>query len=305
MWPLVRSPHRSHLLLIRTLLIRSLSTAQPAQTGPWRHLSLDQQRAWQALGWTETSWTGRSLGPLSAHQRWQDLTTEQRGAAQHGLGWSEAAWNSHQDHPLTVCSSDDAAPAAEYTTSSITQAAWSAVKTAAPVVGTAIAAHGRHNPALAMVGQVLTHLPATVEMAGGQTVVNDVETCLYLDDSGSMRASSRLFDTRLMEAKRIVKSIHPMLEAMPTRVLKFGSTPTVLASRETSGFSSTAVQLAWDGSSGTTYLWKMIEDDVLSRYLPGDGKLRLIVLTDGHDTDSPGAYHGMHGVQNALIAAFY
>ena len=35
-------------------------------------------------------------------------------------------------------------------------------------------------------------------------------------------------------------------------------------------------------------MWKMIEEDVRSRYLPGHGRLRLIVITDGEDTHSPG-----------------
>ena len=47
------------------------------------------------------------------------------------------------------------------------------------------------------------------------------------------------------------------------------------------------LQLGWDGSSGGTYMWHMIEQDVLERYRPGSGTLRLIVVTDGHDTLSP------------------
>jgi hypothetical protein len=31
----------------------------------------------------------------------------------------------------------------------------------------------------------------------------------------------------------------------------------------------------------------MIQQDVLGRYRPAGGKLRLIVITDGHDTLSP------------------
>ena len=37
----------------------------------------------------------------------------------------------------------------------------------------------------------------------------------------------------------------------------------------------------WDATSLSTYMWHMIEQDVLSRYRPGRGTLRLIVITDG------------------------
>ena len=36
----------------------------------------------------------------------------------------------------------------------------------------------------------------------------------------------------------------------------------------------------------------MIEDDVRTRYRPGRGKLRLVVVTDGQDTLSPAEYNG-------------
>ena len=51
---------------------------------------------------------------------------------------------------------------------------------------------------------------------------------------------------------------------------------------------SSVVAAQWNGTSGGTYMWKMIEEDVRSRYLPGHGRLRLIVITDGEDTHSPG-----------------
>ena len=56
------------------------------------------------------------------------------------------------------------------------------------------------------------------------------------------------------------------------------------------------ISLGWDGSSGGTYLWHMIQQDVLGRYRPAGGKLRLIVITDGHDTLSPAQYAGLRGM---------
>ncbi|CAE7678126.1 unnamed protein product [Symbiodinium pilosum] len=43
-------------------------------------------------------------------------------------------------------------------------------------------------------------------------------------------------------------------------------------------------------------MWKMIEEDVCTRYNPGQGRLRLIVITDGYDTHSPGDYCGIRGM---------
>ena len=44
-------------------------------------------------------------------------------------------------------------------------------------------------------------------------------------------------------------------------------------------FDSSVVAAQWNGTSGGTYLWKMIEEDVSTRYTPGQGRLRLIVIT--------------------------
>ena len=45
-------------------------------------------------------------------------------------------------------------------------------------------------------------------------------------------------------------------------MLKFGSMPQVLQAREEEAEVSHAlVESVWDGSSGQTYMWKMIEDE--------------------------------------------
>jgi len=97
----------------------------------------------------------------------------------------------------------------------------------------------------------------------------------------------------------------PLLQG-PTRILKFGTLPKVLLPREelsasqdtaaTATLLHSVVAAQWNGTSGGTYMWKMIEEDVRSRYLPGHGRLRLIVITDGEDTHSPGAYCGIKGM---------
>jgi hypothetical protein len=62
-------------------------------------------------------------------------------------------------------------------------------------------------------------------------------------------------------------------------------------------------------------MWKMIEQDILQRYRqsPADalttkGKLRVCIITDGYDTDSPGEYCGMRGMNpmmKTLLASGY
>jgi hypothetical protein len=46
----------------------------------------------------------------------------------------------------------------------------------------------------------------------------------------------------------------------------------------------------------------MIERDVVKRYVPGPGTLRIYVVTDGEDVQSPYPYKGMDGM-NPLMQA--
>ena len=43
-------------------------------------------------------------------------------------------------------------------------------------------------------------------------------------------------------------------------------------------------------------MWHMILEDIREKYLPGNGKLRAIVITDGLDTHSPSPYQGIQGM---------
>ena len=40
----------------------------------------------------------------------------------------------------------------------------------------------------------------------------------------------------------------------------------------------------WDGSSGGTYMWKMIEEDIMFANNPSEHPLRVFIVTDGDDT---------------------
>ena len=329
--------------LPRLLLTRFASTGKLPGRGLWSSLPASERAAWELLGWNEHKWEGRdSMPPLTSLSNWRHLDSSQKAAARHGLGWEEKTWDSSMagavttvddDHDNYDDNYDDDAPAVRPSSSpssppessssslasSIAGSAWSMAKVAAPFVGSALVAAGGRGRrgggglGLAVVGGLLQNLPAAIEFGQGPVPVVGVETCCYLDDSGSMtswqgsrtpwNASSFGFSSSssgrpLDEAHRVLESLEPHLRG-PTRVVKFGSAPTVLAPRDTGGLTaagSTAATLAWDGSSGSTYMWDMILNDVRARYVPEGGKLRLVVVTDGQDTDSPGAYQGIRGM---------
>lgn len=107
--------------------------------------------------------------------------------------------------------------------------------------------------------------------------------------------------------------MEPALQSK-TRIVKFGRTKSILSTRN-DAHSTSLTSLGWSASSGSTYMWKMIEDDVKARYKVPDSeddrlrsKLRIVIITDGHDTDSPGAYRGVKGMDpmmKALLSVGY
>ena len=123
-----------------------------------------------------------------------------------------------------------------------------------------------------------------------------VENALYLDDSGSMGGAL------LPIGKEVLGELASALDGAPTRVVKFGTDKTVLAPTSPAlGARAPLLSALWDASSGTTVMWDMIEADCRSTWTPEGGKLRLYVLTDGHDSRTGMA--GMHPMMDALLAA--
>lgn len=150
----------------------------------------------------------------------------------------------------------------------------------------------RHSPAGIALGIVKSLLDGFVDsVSTGQNgiVIEAVEDIVYLDDSGSMSGSG------LAMAQDLWRDMAQRLQGNPTRILKFGTTSHLLVPRSKE-FSSTAVSLNWNASSGSTYMWHMILNDMLLNYVPGSGLLRVFVITDGGDTDSPSPYRGMQGM---------
>lgn len=146
-------------------------------------------------------------------------------------------------------------------------------------------------------------------------VVDLVETSIYLDSSLSMNEYTSAWNTttRLSQGKHVLRTILPALGSQdPVRVLTFSSVPSLVMPRSTTGSSKSLQKIlegGWESTNcGGTYLWHMIEQDVLYRYRPGQSKLRLIVVTDGDDNCSPTEYlgvEGMHPMMQTLHQAGY
>lgn len=112
------------------------------------------------------------------------------------------------------------------------------------------------------------------------------ENIMYLDDSNSMMGGN------LEAAQRALAQVHRHLGHSPTRVVKFGSHPTEIVGRAAPASISHAIRASWDATSGMTYLWHMIEQDIMERYCPGGGRIRIFIITDGEDNCSPAGYSG-------------
>eukprot|EP00808_Paulinella_micropora_P018260 g27749.t1 len=309
---------------------------QSAVVPDWSGLSAQEQEAWTALGWSTRSWAtawGKGSGgvaalPATARQKYEELSQEQQAIVKYGLKKSQEEWNelinklaqklarpsSSSSSPAPVASAGASTPASSPSSppstlssslSALSTAAYGALKTAAPLL-TPILSQVRHPAAkMALAGfQIATAMAPQVTVRG-------IETILYLDDSGSMSGlieegntltSILTQRTKLNEGQKALASLGDMLQDGPVRTVKFGSEKYVLSDRtdpkETGGtsFSPAVVNLAWDGTSGGTYMWHMIEQDVLERYKPGGGVLRLVVITDGEDIESPPPYNGMRGM---------
>ncbi|CAK9035756.1 unnamed protein product [Durusdinium trenchii] len=174
--------------------------------------------------------------------------------------------------------------------------------------------------AVGVVGQLLELLPWALDLREGPVKVDGLETVLYLDDSASMSGQN------LSEAKAALRKMAHLLQDSPTRVCTFADHKQVIVPREEprsrrsaeNGARSLVVVeegeqgkyfspkfdslnpeilcLQWKGKSAGTYMWHMILTDLRDKYIPGNGKLRVIVITDGLDVSSPHPYHGIQGM---------
>ncbi|CAE7356731.1 unnamed protein product [Symbiodinium sp. CCMP2456] len=298
---------------LRGPLLRPICRAQALSSSlkPWEALSESERAAWESLGHGE-SW---HRTPQKTLPSWGQLQAHQQAAAKHGLGLHEESWEKLRTHiqaegaPSPSVSSGaplaDGAGAARTGAAGLAGVAWSVCKTLAPIVGDAL--DGAKHPGLRLLGGAFRYMADVNDTLAAPVRVDDIETIMYLDDSGSMRATVQgMFGkSGLQLGQDALDQVVPLLQG-PTRILKFGTLPKVLLPREelsasqeraaTETLLHSVVAARWNGTSGGTYMWKMIEEDVRSRYLPGHGRLRLIVITDGQDTHSPGVYCGIKGM---------
>lgn len=275
----------------------------------WKTMTDTERSVWTQLAWTEDKWNGTERAP--AVFKWESLDSAQKSAVKYGLKLDEVEWNLLVDDDTfwvpegaSRKGAITATPSATTIKSVASSIAWTALKIVGPV---ARAVSGpRSHPALNLAGQLLGQSSTLLDEFADPVIIpsDGIETVLYLDDSGSMVDN-------LYQGKAALDTISPLLQGNSVRILKFGTGKTVLSPRDNS-FSTALTCLNWDAKSGMTYMWKMIQDDVLHRYRPSrgpqQGKLRLIVITDGFDTQSPGEYRGIRGMDpmmRTLLAKNY
>jgi hypothetical protein len=235
---------------------------------------------------------------------WKQLDATEQSVVKYGLNLSIEMWDE-------LVSEIDVPPARTHSVEqpekiSFTQWVSSMMSTSlkwvGPISGLFLSnSAARRNPTLR---KLLMQVPTLVDAFADPIKLSSstVETVLFLDDSKSMRGKN------LQVGKELLRQLEPILSTRSNaenvssalRVVKFGTDKTVLQLRDNKFNNLNAVLLGWDGSSETTYLWKMLEQDILKRYRPSQnpkqGKIRIIILTDGYDTQSPGSYRGVNGM---------
>lgn len=254
----------------------------------WQSIPSEQKHAWVILGWNQNMWEG--FEPPPQKRSWKDMTFEQQAAVQHGLSINCDEWDNYigaenfaaQDHEIVTRDQEHPPQMSEFV-----KGAWAMVRQAVPIIAPVIKSMSRGNSALNLAATGMEQLLTMEEGFHPPIRVDGVETALYLDDSGSMKA-------HLFQGKYALSSMEHLMQKN-IRIIKFGDHKSVLSTR-VSKWDSALTTVAWNASSGATYMWKMIEEDVMERYRPGSGRLRVIVITDGCDTRSPGEYNGISGM---------
>ena len=261
-------------------------------------MTSEEKRAWETLGLNQDAWVHQEVDSLAP---WSKLSSDQKSAAKYGLGITADVWESRRKDRCAL---------------ETTVGLQGPPATPPPPVRVDISGMSRGSSPNApvslfsrlaqLVSQVVSppssnNHDLSRESGAPPVVVNSVETTLYLDDSSSMREFVNWWNktTRLSEGKEVLRWLVPAIGSSPCRVLTFSGSSKLVRPRTGSPQSRLSiVREEWNGrGSGGTYMWHMIEQDVLRRYLPGTSKLRLVVITDGDDNASPkDEYLGMEGM---------
>jgi hypothetical protein len=216
------------------------------------------------------------------------------------------------------------------------EAAWRGAKKYVPAVGglfkqaKGLEFKGKRADALELSGHAFASIPFWLDAYEGQIVVSGLGTVVYLDNSYSMKG------VKLVEGQGALRKMSHLLQGSPVRVVKFGTHKQVIMPREEpaampqqttstevqgvrkqranpyysevlSNLQPEVINLQWDGCGGSTYMWHMILTDIQDKDEPNTGtggKLRVIVITDGHDLCIPEPYmgHEGHGSDDAPAA---
>mmetsp|Transcript_23750 Transcript_23750/g.27934 ORF Transcript_23750/g.27934 Transcript_23750/m.27934 type:complete len:380 (+) Transcript_23750:2-1141(+) len=254
-----------------------------------------QQEAWKFLGWNENSWNGIEDAPLSDSAHWNQLTSEQQSAAKYGLGYDSKSWDDELNGISHNSNNNNSVQFSKENHSSISNVKDQSNKKSSGILssifgvfsgGAEIINHGidvAKDPISGIKDIADTITTERIEIAS-------TEAILYLDNSVSMTNGSNL-----KLAHQAFESILPQFNNIPTRVVVFGSYKDEIVVRD-KNIPKIPILPHWDGNGGGTYLWHMIDRDIVKRYKPSKGTLRVYVITDGGDIESPYPYYGPKGM---------
>ena len=321
--PHLQVERRSLHIYIPSLRLRSIHVPPPLSvpirgyggntpnslTKTWEQLTIREREAWKILGWTERSWAGDEPCPPSDTALWNELSPTEQSALKYGLSYTQKTWDAEMldegiedtDTPNEVTNNSTPSPGYSGAVSSsmspsgstksqgIVKSIFGAFNAAGDIVESAYDT--------SQSGDVMQFFRETTK--DKVALQSGYESIFYLDDSGSM--GEMFSSSRLSAAKQaLTKTVNIMRNGDPefdhrSRILMFGDGKWESNARE-DRIDLDSIKSSWHGESGGTYLWHMVYRDICRNYTPGPGTLRVVVITDGYDTHSPGEFSGMLGM---------
>lgn len=291
--------YNSNIRFLGLLVCKKLSYYIKNCLKSWELSSESERLAWRQLGVDKNNW---KFGELVIPNKlaWNNLNDSQKAAVIYGLQLTEDQWNGL---PSNFVKNEQIKPLQDLlgikvaNPSSSSNVFSSTIKTVlnfAPIVAELISSIPivKKNPILSMaIKAAASSLSNISDETSESIIVQDIETVLYLDDSGSMYGSN------LSKGQSLLNSMWSSLSCN-LRIVKFGTYKTVLSERSEniSVLPEVTTNMMWNAQSGLTYMWHMILNDIQQKYRPGSGKLRIVIITDGYDCQSPGEYNGINGM---------
>ena len=224
---------------------------------------------------------------------WADLTIEEQAAARYGLGYDEDSWNKEGEEEessyggFVMAKEDDVESTGSSSSSSSSSSSpsssskvpttpqhegglasssslsWSSSssgvgarvssflssvgRSAVPVLQSVL--RNSRDPRARGAAEALGFVHSLADTLKDPVAIQGQENLIYLDDSGSM------YGPGLLAGQAALQDILPTLKGMTSRVLKFGSSKTLITDRTHEPISGTMVSALWDASSGGTYMW--------------------------------------------------